>query len=57
MMTFARDGMLCWDRLTDSEIFFYVLGQKNHVSFHDGWDWTMISVEQPRIWFSEEEEE
>ena len=49
--------MLNIDYLTDSEIFYYVLGQVNHVTFHDGWDWTFIDYNQPRIWFQEEEEE
>jgi len=44
-----------WDDCTDFEIFYYVLGQGNHVTWHDGWDWTMIHVDLPRIWMEEEE--
>jgi len=46
-----------WDNLTETEMFHYVLGSRNHICFSEGWDWSFPTYYMPYyIYFKEEEE-
>lgn len=44
-----------WDLLSEQSIYYYVLGQGNHVVWHEGWDWSFEDFTSNRVWMEEEE--
>ena len=47
------DGYLVIDTMTEDELFYYVLGCRNFLSFLEGWDWTEESWSNDRVWIDE----